>query len=113
MLELLSSVEILPTKSHDSSPAPALNLPSVSSPEHAGSRATANVQLVPEIPILAPFDLEDGGPKQGRIVVIIAVLTGVNFLSSLTNGFITIGLPRISSELSLPEHLMVWPSAVY
>ncbi|KFY79779.1 hypothetical protein V499_01275 [Pseudogymnoascus sp. VKM F-103] len=113
MLELLSSVEILPTKSHGPSPSPAVSLPSVSSPEHAGSRSIENVQLVPESPIPAPFDIEDGGPKQGRIVVIIAVLTGVNFLSSLTNGFITIGLPRISSELSLPEHLMVWPSAVY
>ncbi|OBT78511.1 hypothetical protein VF21_00985 [Pseudogymnoascus sp. 05NY08] len=113
MLELLSSVEFVPAKSQDSSPAPALNLPFVSSLEHAESRAIANVQLVPESPISAPSDLDDGGPKQGRIVVIIAVLTGVNFLSSLTNGFITIGLPRISSELSLPEHLMVWPSAVY
>jgi hypothetical protein len=41
------------------------------------------------------------------------VLTGVNFLSSLCNGFITIGLPRMASDLSLPEHLLLWPSAVY
>jgi hypothetical protein len=113
MLELWSSIEFVPANSHDSSPAPALNLPSVSSPEHTGSRATANAQLVSESSLRVPFDLENGGLKQGRIVVIIAVLTGVNFLSSLSNGFITIGLPRIASELSLPEHLMLWPSAVY
>jgi hypothetical protein len=113
MLELLSSIEFVPVNNHDSSSAPALNLPSVSDPDRTGSRATANAQLASESSLCIPFDLEDGGMKQGRIVVIIAVLTGVNFLSSLSNGFITIGLPRIASELSLPEHLMLWPSAVY
>lgn len=61
----------------------------------------------------APLDLEGGALKEGRIVVIIIVLTGVNFLGSLCNGFITIGLPRIASDLSLSEHLILWPSAVY
>lgn len=59
------------------------------------------------------FDIEDGTLKQGRIIVIIAVLSGSSFLSSLTNGFITIGLPKIASDLSLPAHLLLWPSAVY
>jgi len=113
MLELLSSIEFVPANSNDSTTTPAPNFHSVSSPEHTGSRATMNSQVVLESSIRVPSDLEDGGLKQGRIVVIIAVLTGVNFLSSLTNGFITIGLPRIASEISLPEHLMLWPSAVY
>lgn len=85
----------------------------MSSPEHIGPDATSKAQLGSESSLHIQSDPENGELKQGRIVVVIAVLTGVNFLSSLTNGFITIGLPRIASELSLPEHLMLWPAAVY
>jgi len=77
------------------------------------SHAITNAHVVSETPLQTPLDLEDGRLKQGPIiVVIIIVLTGVNFLSSLSNGFITVGLPRIASDLSLPGHLMVWPTAV-
>ena len=64
-------------------------------------------------PLRLPLDVEDGVLKEGRIFAIIAVLTGVQFLSSLSNGFLTVGLPRIASDLSLPEHLLLWPSGVY
>jgi hypothetical protein len=43
----------------------------------------------------------------------IAVLTGLNLLGSLTNGLIAVGLPRMASDLDLPQNLQVWPMAVY
>jgi hypothetical protein len=108
MSEPLSAIEFvsLPTNSKDSfSPCPSGHV----TPH---SHATADVLVVSGCSLRAPLDLEGGGLKESRVIVIIAVLTGVNFLSSLSNGFITIGLPRIASDLSLPEHLMIWPTAV-
>lgn len=46
-------------------------------------------------------------------VVLTAQLAGVNLLSSVVNGYITVGLPRIASDLRLPEELFFWPSSVY
>jgi len=37
----------------------------------------------------------------------------INFLSSFTNGVITVGLPTIAQSLSLPRSLYLWPSSVY
>lgn len=46
-------------------------------------------------------------------VVLTAQLAGVNLLSSVINGCITVGLPRIAADLKLPEELFFWPSSVY
>ena len=77
------------------------------------STAMDDTKSPPGSSFRVPLDPEGGALKEGRIVVIIIVLTGVNFLASLCNGFITVGLPRIASDLSLSEHLILWPSAVY
>lgn len=37
----------------------------------------------------------------------------VGFLSSFTNGIITVGLPEIARSLSLDRSLYLWPSSVY
>jgi MFS family permease len=37
----------------------------------------------------------------------------INFVSSFTNGIITVGLPTIASSISLPRTLYLWPSSVY
>jgi hypothetical protein len=114
MSEFLSAIELVPTKRNELSPTPPRNSISVSGPVPApGSRATEDRKSSSGSSSQVPLDLEDGSLKQGRIIVIIIVLTGVNFLGSLCNGFITIGLPRIASDLSLSEHLILWPSAVY
>lgn len=47
-------------------------------------------------------------PAGKRIIIVVATLTGVNFLSSLSNGLLTVGLPRIASDTALPEHLQLW-----
>lgn len=50
---------------------------------------------------------------RGRAIIVIASLAGVNFLSSLTNGLLTVGLPRMALDVALPQHLLLWPSSVY
>jgi hypothetical protein len=113
MSEFLSAIELVSTKRNELSPTPPRNSISVPGPVPTGSRATENTKSLSGSSSRVPLDLEDGSLKQGRIIVIIIALTGVNFLGSLCNGFITIGLPRIASDLSLSEHLILWPSAVY
>jgi MFS family permease len=51
--------------------------------------------------------------KKWQIVLLVSQLSGLNLLSSMTNGFIIVGLPTISVELNLPQALSLWPSAVY
>jgi hypothetical protein len=109
MSELLYAIELVPARRNESLPSPPRNSISVSDPVRALGDTKSALGSSTQIPI----HLEDGGLKEGRIIVIIAALTGVNFLGSLCNGFITIGLPRIASDLSLSEHLILWPSAVY
>lgn len=45
--------------------------------------------------------------------LLTAQLAGVNLLSSIINGYITVGLPRIAADLRLPEELFFWPASVY
>lgn len=52
-------------------------------------------------------------PRKLHPVVLTAQLAGVNLLSSMVNGYITVGLPRIATDLQLPEELFFWPSSVY
>lgn len=113
MPELLYGIELLPTKKNDLLATPPQNTLSGTHPVLASSSAPGGTKSVSSSSIQLPVDIEDGQTKQGHIILVIIVLTGVNFLGSLCNGFITIGLPRIASDLSLSEHLILWPSSVY
>lgn len=53
------------------------------------------------------------GPKKLHPVILTAQLAGVNLLSSVINGYITVGLPQITSDLNVPEELFFWPASVY
>ncbi|KAK5049843.1 hypothetical protein LTR84_003961 [Exophiala bonariae] len=48
-----------------------------------------------------------------HIFLAVFQLCMINFLSSFTNGIITVGLPTIARALSLPRSLYLWPSSVY
>ena len=43
-----------------------------------------------------------------RTVMIIFSLTAVTFTSSMSTGLVTIGIPRIASDLHLADHLILW-----
>jgi len=109
MSEFLTAIELVPTKRTETSEL--LSSPPRNSITVVPVLAAEDTKSSSSFPI--PIDIENGSLKEGRIIVIIASLTAVNFLGSLCNGFLTIGLPKIASDLSLSEHLILWPSAVY
>lgn len=43
-----------------------------------------------------------------RTIIAIATLSTVSFLSSLSTGLLTIGLPRMAVEIGLPDYLIAW-----
>jgi hypothetical protein len=45
---------------------------------------------------------------KGRIIITIAALAGVSFLSSFSTGLLTIGLPGMGADIDLTEDLLVW-----
>ncbi|KAK0623920.1 major facilitator superfamily domain-containing protein [Immersiella caudata] len=51
-------------------------------------------------------------PK-GRAILVTIQLCGLLFLGSFTNGIIVVALPSISTSLSLPKSLFVWPTSSY
>lgn len=51
--------------------------------------------------------------KTARANLIILQVSLINFLTSLSTGLIVVGLPRIASDLDLPQKLYLWPSSVY
>ncbi len=39
---------------------------------------------------------------------IVALLSGIMFVGSMSNGIVFIGIPIIASDLGLPENLLLW-----
>ncbi|KAH8819328.1 major facilitator superfamily domain-containing protein [Xylogone sp. PMI_703] len=48
-----------------------------------------------------------------QIVIAVAALAGVNLLSSLSTGLLTVGLPTIALDVDLSQKLLLWPTSVY
>jgi hypothetical protein len=113
MSQLLPAIDFVAPSGHIPKPGRHPVSPHVPSGLSTSSQAAVDAPLFSSSSVREPLAVEDGGLKDGRIFAIIAVLTGVQFLSSLSNGFLTVGLPRMASDLSLPEHLLLWPSGVY
>lgn len=60
-------------------------------------------------PILPPaVDEQTLLLSNGRTIIVIATLSAVNFLSSFSNGLLTIGLPRMALDIGLPDYLIAW-----
>lgn len=51
--------------------------------------------------------------SRARASIIIATVAGVTFLSALGSGLLTVGLPRIATDLNLANNLLLWPASVY
>jgi hypothetical protein len=56
-----------------------------------GSSANQNLQL-----------------SRARAVILIATLTGITFVGSMSGGLLTVGLPSIATDLGLPDNLLLW-----
>lgn len=65
-------------------------LPRDGAPDN-GADATRNVQL-----------------SRARAVILIATLTGITFVGSMSGGLLTVGLPWIALDLKLADNLLLW-----
>ena len=51
--------------------------------------------------------------SKGRSIIVITQLAGINFLTSFSNGLVTVGLPTIAAVLHLDHNLLLWPMAAF
>ncbi|KAL4761119.1 major facilitator superfamily domain-containing protein [Aspergillus foveolatus] len=51
--------------------------------------------------------------SRAQAVTAVIALSGVSFLNTTGSGILTVALPAISTSLSLPANLLLWPAAVY
>jgi len=59
------------------------------------------------IPLLRTHDQMPALSK-GSTVVLIGTLTGIMFVSSMSSGLLTIGLPWMAKDLELADNLLLW-----
>ena len=82
--------------------------PAIEQAEPTGTRdvhsdATSLQMAEPNDPVL----------PRGRSIIVIAVLTLVLFVNSVSTGLLTVGIPRMASDFKLSEGLLLWPQSVY
>jgi hypothetical protein len=54
------------------------------------------------------YETQDGGLSRARAMTLIATLTGITFVGSMSGGLFTICLPWIAADLNLPDNLLLW-----
>ncbi len=74
--------------------------------------------LVADVEGLSPLNTEDGLERVMKVsrlrgVAIITTLAGINFLNTMGSGILIAALPRIASDVDIPDGLILWPAAVY
>lgn len=85
----------------------ASELPSPADTDYpAPLEAPAGIEVAPILPTAAE------GPahvlSKERTIIVIATLSAVSFLSSISTGLLTIGLPRMAVDMGLPDYLIAW-----
>ena len=98
-------------------------MPAMELVDLSGTATSAAVHLPKHDPVSASSDRPTSvAPDQNhtaqilpksRSIIVITQLSGINFVTSLSNGLLTVGLPAIASSLSLKDSLLVWPISVY
>lgn len=46
--------------------------------------------------------------SRARAVILIATLTGITFVGSMSTGLMTVSLPSMAADLNLPANLLLW-----
>lgn len=54
------------------------------------------------------YEAQGVGLSRARAITLIATLTGITFVGSMSGGLLTIGLPWIAADLNLPDNLLLW-----
>jgi hypothetical protein len=100
MSQTLATIELEPPMSIDIQPL--VNQILTQAP------AASSDELRRNIAISRPADLVPNFLPHGRSIIVIAALTGINFLSSMSTGLLTVGLPRMAVDVKLPANLLLW-----
>ena len=97
--------------------AKLLNLGKVSNSEKGGNESPTSSTINangPTNPVTEDARDQTGDTiSLSQSIVIIIVLSGVNFLNTMGSGILTVALPQISKDLNLQESLFLWPASVY
>ncbi|KAJ5458603.1 hypothetical protein N7475_009991 [Penicillium sp. IBT 31633x] len=59
------------------------------------------------------YEIRSATLPRSSAVIVITALSGITFVGSMSTGLLTIGLPTIARDLSLPDNLLLWPVSVY
>ena len=58
------------------------------------------------------FVRHEGSPalslSRAAATILICTLAGITFVGSMSTGLLTIGLPRMATDLHLPDNLLLW-----
>lgn len=111
MSQLLAAIELEPPKANTSKTS--LQLPP---PLSHQARSRASSDTPPDVVLEVNPIAEELDPRllsKGRIIIVIAALSGVNLLSSLSTGLITTGLPRLAADIGLPGNLLLWSGSIF
>lgn len=77
------------------------------------SRGRRLDELDPRRDVAVDASLAPSSISHPRANIIVFQLALTTFLCSLSSGLITVGLPRIATDLDLSAELYLWPSSVY
>ncbi|CAO1606243.1 hypothetical protein XANCAGTX0491_009744 [Xanthoria calcicola] len=94
-------------------PLAALSGPTLRSDPEKESQSDDEVKLTATEPPSEHTTKKPHDLSRLRSSAIIFNLAGVSFLNTLGSGLLTIALPRISQDIGLEEHLLLWPASVY
>ena len=89
-------------------PPISIGIPPLVNQVLAQAPSAPSSELRRNIAVSRAADLEPNFLPHGRSIIVIAALTGVNFLSSMSTGLLTVGLPRMAVDVKLPANLLLW-----
>lgn len=79
------------------------------SPEHSRQQSRPGSLISQrQMPADSAYEAQDAVLSRTRAVILIATLTGITFVGSMSGGLLTIGLPWIAADLNLPDNLLLW-----
>lgn len=97
----------LPSHKYADRPAPTLRSDDTAS-IHSSRAGISHASTIVEREAPIERASNDGGVRVSAAVIIIAQLTVVTAMASMTNGLVTISIPSMAKDLNMPQHLMNW-----
>ena len=87
----------------------------VAAPPDVAFVSNGDDMIVPEpVSVGSPQEAATDPPiTRARSALLVGTVTGISFLNTLGSGLLTVGLPRIATDLHLQENLLLWPASIF